>query len=115
MDSKHVITVLQKLNDELKNESFLWKNEIESIQFIIDNFKPIQWFLSREQMPPFDGEYYVCGYMHYPCGNVVEFHKIGLCRMNKWVKSDEGEQYTFWTYKLPFPKQQDMEQENSVR
>ncbi len=65
----------------------------------------IEWFLSREQMPPFDGEYYVCGYMHYPCGNVVEFHKIGLCRMNRWVKSDEGEQYTFWTYKLPFPKQ----------
>jgi len=69
----------------------------------------IEFKLSREFMPDFDGEYYVCGYMHHECGNVTEFHRIAYCKNNQWIKNDIGEQITFWTNLLPFPKQDNLE------
>lgn len=61
------------------------------------------WTLSRVKMPDFDGPYYVYGFMHHSCGNVTPFHKIVECKMNQWVKSDLGEQMTYWRNLLTPP------------
>lgn len=61
------------------------------------------WNLSREKKPDFDGFYYVYGFMHHSCGNVTPFHKIVECKMNQWVKSDVGEQMTYWRQLLETP------------
>lgn len=61
------------------------------------------WILSRERMPDFDGEYLIYGFMHEECGNVHPFQKVVTCRFNQWVKSDVGEQMTYWRPLLPAP------------
>ncbi len=65
---------------------------------------PYDWNLSRQKMPDFDGFYYVYGFMHHSCGNVTPFHKIVECRITQWVKSDVGEQMTYWRNLLTMPK-----------
>jgi hypothetical protein len=67
------------------------------------------WTLSRKKMPDFDGMYYVYGFMHHPCGNVTPFYKVVECKMNQWVKSDIGEQMTYWRSNLPPPIMEDEE------
>jgi hypothetical protein len=74
-------------------------------------FEEQGWTLSRKKMPDFDGMYYVYGFMHHPCGNVTPFHKIVECRMNQWVKSDVGEQMTYWRTLLCPPVVIDKEDE----
>lgn len=69
------------------------------------------WKLSRKQMPDFDGMYYVYGFMHHSCGNVTPFHKIVECRNNQWLKSDVGEQMTYWRSLLLPPVIEDIEDE----
>lgn len=62
------------------------------------------WVLSREKMPDHDGFYYVYGFLHHECGNVTPFHMIVECRLNQWVKSDVGQQMTYWRPLLDPPK-----------
>lgn len=65
------------------------------------------WILSREKMPDVDGEYLIYGWMHTECGNVYPFQKVATCRFNQWVKSDVGEQMTYWRPLLLAPVQKD--------
>ena len=102
---KTVNTAIQCSN--MKNT--LLHNDIRAA---IKDFESAEdWTLSREKMPDFDGKYYVYGFMHHSCGNVTPFHKIVECKMNQWVKSDIGEQMTYWRNLLPEPKLSSHEQE----
>ena len=88
-----------------------WKAEVRKLkkEMIIELYanacqKPDGWNLSREKMPDYDGWYYVYGFMHESCGAVNPFHKIVRCHMSQWVKSDTGEQMTFWRPLLTPPQ-----------
>lgn len=76
-----------------------WRKRCEELEA---ELQETRWRKSIDEMPPYDGEYYVCGWLYHECGNVTKIHKIATCSMNKWIKAD-GEQYTFWRPLLLFP------------
>jgi hypothetical protein len=62
------------------------------------------WILSREKMPDVDGFYYVYAFVHEECGNIYPVHIIAECRINQWIKPDEGYQMTYWRPLINAPK-----------